>query len=123
MSFSGNCVAIVVRKLSGEVVGVVVIDNDDDDDNNDDDDNDDNDDMVAGHDIGSKSYDDDEDGLTKEDASLIKIWTRHVTVAIEHFENLKGCVEGMGNASQGWWMLGWWLVVVVVAGAELIFMF
>jgi hypothetical protein len=115
VSSSGNCVAIVVRKLSGEVVGVVVIDNNDDD--NDDNDDDDDGEMVAGHDIGSKSYDDDEDGLTKEDASLIKIWTRHVTVAIEHFENLKGCVEGMGNASQGWWWLvGWWLVGWLVAG-------
>ena len=83
---------------------------------------------MVGHDIGSttmvtsNSRDGDEVGgggggggggvgnsvrslMTSEDLSLLNIWSRHVASAVEHFETVGGCVEGMGNASEALSML------------------
>ena len=102
VSSDGKCIAVVVRKLSGEVAAVVLLD------------------LgtvgsvptvgsthttpFAGHDIGSYPLKEELNQsnvlLTREDMSLLKIWTRHAAVAVDHYEALNGCVVGMGNASE-----------------------
>ena len=99
VSADGRSVALVVRKFSGEIAAVLILDLSH---------NNDHDEILspfAGYDIGARSLRDDVDQdidplLTKEDMSLLKIWTRHVAVAVDHFEALNGCVLGMGNASE-----------------------
>ena len=129
MSSDEKTCALVVRKMSGEIAAIIAFDvggvrqmgeggvtGEGEED------------VVVGHDIGSttmvtsNSRDGDEVGgggggggggvgnsvrslMTSEDLSLLNIWSRHVASAVEHFETVGGCVEGMGNASEALSML------------------
>ena len=37
--------------------------------------------------------------LNAEDEAMLKIWARHAAVAISHFESMQGCIRGMSDAS------------------------